>query len=606
MKKTLIPMIVLAAAGVANAQIKQTWTATFNDPSTSARVAGVAVTPNNASYVLASTSTGDLRLSQYDGLGVKVWSTNLGVTADTNRPIRLITDNAGRPVLSYVTPTNDCRVIRFNEVNGAIDWSANVAGIIRIDRIAVDGQDNVVVLGYGPCTIGWGPVVVKYTNSGTVVFSRKSDGGNTDPSSLAVAANGYIYYAYTEHKTTNYVEALTPNGVKRYFSAWGNGNAAGTFCIPPVLAADRNGRMVAAEIATASLGEVRLRTFDSNGNFVQDTWNVINRTVGNIDIKFDANLKLVLATSSKMLNTTPFWGVDWFSVTDSGIVRFNAATKAVPGISMGLKELLVDHFGQAYIVGTQGTGNLQTGKVAAFDDNHGSPIWEYTDPNGLLGQPDFYGAVGRWGQVSIASTLGSPTTFEGANGIKQMGLRNLTINGASFTGGKTITGTVNFYSNDTMDRTVPLSSNTPYAVVSPTAVVTTGNSQAAMSVELKPTAVRRAVRIDGNFAGTTRSVVFYLDPPTPTYVSVYPTTVKGGNTVAATTKINGPAPSGGLTIDIASTAPAAVPPASVTIAEGGVSKTFSIATTTVSQSTATTISATANSVTKTVTLVVTP
>jgi hypothetical protein len=93
--------------------------------------------------------------------------------------------------------------------------------------------------------------------------------------------------------------------------------------------------------------------------------------------------------------------------------------------------------------------------------------------------------------------------------------------------------------------------------------------------------------------------------PTLSSVTLNPTSVTGGSSSMGMVTLSGPAPSGGLAVNLSSNSPATVP-ASVTVAYGASSATFTVTTSAVTASTPATISASYAGVTKTASLTVTP
>jgi hypothetical protein len=88
-------------------------------------------------------------------------------------------------------------------------------------------------------------------------------------------------------------------------------------------------------------------------------------------------------------------------------------------------------------------------------------------------------------------------------------------------------------------------------------------------------------------------------------VSVNPPLVIGGSPSTGTVTLNGPAPSGGVSVSLSSSDPAAVVPASVSVPSGATSATFAITTSSVTTTHTVTITA-VYGYTKTATLTVTP
>src|SRR2546422_6642426 len=97
-------------------------------------------------------------------------------------------------------------------------------------------------------------------------------------------------------------------------------------------------------------------------------------------------------------------------------------------------------------------------------------------------------------------------------------------------------------------------------------------------------------------------------PPAPlSSVTLNPMSVTGGNSSTGTVALGGYAPSGGITVSLASNnTSAATVPANVTVAAGASTATFTVSTSAVTASTPVTISASYAGVTKTALLTVTP
>src|SRR2546425_457188 len=95
-------------------------------------------------------------------------------------------------------------------------------------------------------------------------------------------------------------------------------------------------------------------------------------------------------------------------------------------------------------------------------------------------------------------------------------------------------------------------------------------------------------------------------PATLSSVTLNPMSVTGGNSSTGTVTLGGYAPSGGITVSLASSKTAATVPANVTVAAGASTATFTVSTSAVTASTQVTISASYAGVTKTASLTVTP
>lgn len=598
MKKLTLALLAVAAVS-APAQVKDLWKTTLTDPNGATRTMATVVTPNGHTIVLSYLENSDLRITRYDGAGVQVWSENLGTSAHLYRAIYLRTDAAGNAFCAYRKNGADLTVAKVDE-NGTISWSKTLTELISLSGFEVDATGNPILLGpaWSQGSNG-GPAIKKLSPLGdTLGFKEITELDDYSPMGLAVAGNGQIYFT-TRHPANgnNAAVALTPNLTLRYKTLW----PSSYYATP---AADRNGRFATTEYNGVNKNLALVRTFSSTGTFKTLTF-TLGAPAERLRTTFDANGRLVVATQLVKSPAPSYVSVVHLAMSDTASFE-NRAEVVDTSRPLILNDLFADAFGQTYVAG-QWKLNQTYGFVSAFDEYHTTPLWSTVDPNGAMGyEEDVSGAVGRWGQVALATTLGTIKLFEGTTGIRQLGLRNLTINGQSFTGGRTITGTVNFYGSSTMDRVVPLTSNTSFAQVDPSSTIVAGTSQSTMSIVLQPTSVRRAVAIEGMFNGTKRKAVFYIEPPVAASVTLFPTTTKGGKVVNATARLNGIAPTAGIVANMGSSSAAASVPPTVTIASGQISKGFTIGTTPVSQTQAATISMTTGDVTKTASLTITP
>lgn len=603
MKKIALPILALALAASAAAQVKQTWTNTLSDPMSPYEARDVTVAPNGVSYSISQYSGSLCRLSSYDGFGNRTWTSQLPVLS--NSSMRVVSDHLSVPTAAIKSNDNKVHVIKLNPATGSVDWHVTIDEADKLVDFDVDAQGNVIVTFESmldDCI-----QISKFSPVGAPLF-RTSSGLPGHPARMtAVAANGQIYVGLTDSAKKNGILALTPNGTIRYIQSWENYFDQGGSYTPiySYVICDRNGRAFAVEPDTANPHNIQFRTFAANGSWILQSFGHPDK--GGSMVSVDSENRIVMAQI--LDGAQRGFALSWFTTSASGVSPFAASQVTFDNpFEWGMRELVSDSFGQTYLLGVQRNSTSDyTNSIWTFDPARPVPVWTVADPNGY----SFYGqgqaAVGRWGQLAMTTTLTGYNFKEGVVGIKQMGFRNMLINGSSHTGGRTITGTANFYSSADTDRNVALQSNTPYATVGAlTTTVVAGQSQSVFSVDLKPTAVRRAVRIDGTYNGTTRSVVFYLEPPVAASVTLFPTSVKGGMKANATARLNGDAPTGGINFALSSNNPKATVPASLIVPEGDISKGFQVNTTAVSQTTTATISATANSVTKTATLTITP
>ncbi len=219
-------------------------------------------------------------------------------------------------------------------------------------------------------------------------------------------------------------------------------------------------------------------------------------------------------------------------------------------------------------------------------------------------------AVSASTPITISATYGS-ITATAALTVQPPSPSTLTISQASVLGGTSVTANTVTLSGPAPSggAVVTLNSNSPAAAV-PASVTVAAGATVTPSFTITTTAVSAStpVTISATYGGVTATGALTVQPPSPSAVNLSPASVLGGtSTTLNTVTLNGPAPAGGAIVTLASNNPAAVVPASVTVAAGAtVSPAFTITTTLVSTSTPASISATYNGVTVPATLTVGP
>lgn len=604
MKRIVFPILALATATSAMAQIKETWSNTLSDPMTHYESRDVTVSPKGVTFSISKYSGALCRVNAYDGLGNRLWTTQLPVLS-TEGIMKIESDAEGAPTATVLSDDHKVNVIKLNPTTGAVQWHAPIDEVDDLVDLDIDVQGNIIVTFQS--RLDTCVYVSKLNPLGSPLFKTLSGLPGHPATMTAVAANGQIYVGLNDKVKQNGIMALTPNGTVRYIKSWDSfkGSGGSFELMKSFVVSDRNGRAFAVDTDPDAEGGLNIRTFDSTGSSSVQNFPNPNQFFPSVCIDSENRIVVVQFTYTGWNG----FAITWFSTSSSGVARTATGKIEIPEVwGWGMKGIFSDSFGQTYLHGSyqSGTDPNRLSAIWALEPGRTSEIWKttYTSANAeRMGAA----AIGRWGQLAMTTTHTNGKLYESILGVKQMGFRNMLINGSSHTGGRTITGTANFYSSSDATRNVALLSNTPYATVgAPTTTVVAGQSQSVFSVDLKPTAVRRAVRIDGTYNGTTRSVVFYLEPPVAASVTLYPLSVKGGMKANATARLNGDAPAGGINVAITSNNPSATVPAALTIPEGDISKGFQVNTTTVSQATTATISATANNVTKTATLTITP
>ena len=152
------------------------------------------------------------------------------------------------------------------------------------------------------------------------------------------------------------------------------------------------------------------------------------------------------------------------------------------------------------------------------------------------------------------------------------------------------------------------STNTTLAPVPASVTVPAGQVFTTFPVVTTAAASATAVTITGTFPATvTRTASLTIVPsPTPTALTLNPTSVPGGTSSTGTVTLSRAAPAGGVTVALSSTnAAIASVPATLAVPAGATSGTFAITTSATSVNVTSTISATLNTLTATATLNVT-
>jgi hypothetical protein len=191
-------------------------------------------------------------------------------------------------------------------------------------------------------------------------------------------------------------------------------------------------------------------------------------------------------------------------------------------------------------------------------------------------------------------------------------LSSFTVNPTSVIGGNASTGTVTLPSPAPAGGSVvSLTSNLPNAAsVPPSVTVAAGSTSATFTITTFPSGTT-TVQLSATLGNTTLFASLGVNPPPPSPalsgLAVSPASVAGGSSSTGTATLSAAAPSGGLVVSLSSSnTAAATVPASVTVAAGATSKTFTVATSAVGSATPVTITASAGGATQTATVTVNP
>jgi len=191
-------------------------------------------------------------------------------------------------------------------------------------------------------------------------------------------------------------------------------------------------------------------------------------------------------------------------------------------------------------------------------------------------------------------------------------LSSFTVSPTSVVGGSPATGTVTLPSAAPAGGTVvSLTSNLPGSATVPASVtVAAGATSANFTITTFPSA-GTTVQLSATLVDTILFAALGVNPPaasaTLSSVTVSPATAVGGNSSTGTVTLSAAAPSGGAVVTLSSSNTAvATVPASVTVAAGSTSKTFTVTTQPVASSTPVTISGSFGGATSSAVLTVAP
>jgi hypothetical protein len=191
--------------------------------------------------------------------------------------------------------------------------------------------------------------------------------------------------------------------------------------------------------------------------------------------------------------------------------------------------------------------------------------------------------------VSISNSVTITASYAGTTKtanltVTAIQLSSLTLSPTSVVGGNISTGTVTLTAPaPNGGAAVSLSSNnSSVASVQASVTVAGGNTKATFTVNTSPVSISNSVTITASYAGTTRTANLTVTVMTVqlSSLTLSPTSVVGGNISTGTVTLTAPAPGGGTVVSLSSSnSLVASVPASVTVASGNTSATFTVSTT---------------------------
>ncbi|MCI0350777.1 MAG: DUF4082 domain-containing protein [Acidobacteriales bacterium] len=207
--------------------------------------------------------------------------------------------------------------------------------------------------------------------------------------------------------------------------------------------------------------------------------------------------------------------------------------------------------------------------------------------------------------VTITATLNGAKTA--VLTVNPAALSTLTLKPTSVVGGNNSTGTVTLSGiAPAGGAIVSLGDTNPAATVPASVTIPAGATTATFTVTTIGVAANTTGAISGTYAGVTRNANLTVTPAAISSLALSPATVVGPASSTATVTLNGNAPVGGALVTLTDANAAATIPASVTVAEGARTATFTVTTVAVGAATTGNISGTYRGTTRSANLTVNP
>lgn len=191
--------------------------------------------------------------------------------------------------------------------------------------------------------------------------------------------------------------------------------------------------------------------------------------------------------------------------------------------------------------------------------------------------------------------------------LNSTSLTGVAVNPATVTGGTAATGTVTLSGSAPAGGVVVTlaSNNTNAATVPASVTVAAGSTTATFAVTTRAVAASAGVTITASYFGVNKTAALTVQASALSALTVSPTSLTGGSSSTGTVTLNSPAAPGGAVVSLSnSNTNAATIPASVTVAAGSKTATFTIVTKAVITNTVVSITAASGGVSRSASLTV--
>ena len=165
----------------------------------------------------------------------------------------------------------------------------------------------------------------------------------------------------------------------------------------------------------------------------------------------------------------------------------------------------------------------------------------------------------------------------GANPMRSISLKSISIKPSSILGSKTASGVIELSGVAPKGGvSVQLSSNQPAASVPSSVEVAAGSSSATFKVETSPVSQSTMATVTGSLGTGTETALVTIVPPDLDSLSLKPTAISGSEPSIGTVTLTGPAPVGGMLINVSTSQGQANLPNTITVPAGMTSAQFVI------------------------------
>lgn len=291
-----------------------------------------------------------------------------------------------------------------------------------------------------------------------------------------------------------------------------------------------------------------------------------------------------------------------------GVWILPGETAAISAFTLNPTSVLGGDSVQATITLSQVAGPAGVTVSLSTDSAEVLPPATVTVPSGFMSIPFSIGTAGVSGPqtVTVLATLGS-SQKSATLAVTPAVLSSLSLAPLILVGGNSSFGTVKMSGLAPVGGVIiNLSTSFGDATAPNTVTIAGGANSAQFTIATSGVSKVMPVSITATEGATSLTQTLMLEPAALASIAISPSSIVGGNATTGTVTLSGDATIGGTTVKLISNSKAGTVPASVTVASGSSSATFSIATSVVAAATTVAVTATQGGTTHTADLIVDP